>query len=129
MPRSRLIERLARERGMAMVSLDALTIRRLRRGKGFTFRAANGKYVREPDEIARLRSLAVPPAYIDVRYATDPSAHLQAVGTDAAGRLQYRYHPKWTEVREALKSRRLARIARALPAIRRAVKERCRCRM
>jgi len=104
-----------------MVSLDALTIRRQRCGKGFAFRAADGKCVRAPDEVARLRSLAVPPAYVDVRYAADPSAHLQAVGTDAAGRLQYRYHPKWTEVREGLKARRLARIARALPAIRRKV--------
>jgi DNA topoisomerase-1 len=68
-----------------------------------------------------MKALAVPPAYTDVRYAEDPSAHLQAVGTDAAGRLQYRYHPKWTEVREVLKARRLAGLAKALPDIQRAV--------
>ncbi len=121
MSRSNIVARLAQEKGLAIVSLDALTIRRQRCGKGFTFRAADGKCVRDPAEVKRLRSLAVPPAYVDVRYATDDTAHLQAVGTDAAGRLQYRYHPRWTEVREALKARRLARIARALPAIRRAV--------
>ena len=63
----------------------------------------------------------MPPAYADVRFAADASAHLQAVGTDAAGRLQYRYHPKWTEVREALKARRLAGLARSLPDIERAI--------
>jgi DNA topoisomerase-1 len=121
MPSSRLVENLAKEIGLTIVSLDALTIRRQRCGKGFLFRAADGKCVRDRDELARLRALAVPPAYVDVRYATDPAAHLQAVGTDAAGRLQYRYHPKWTEVREARKARRLARLARALPVIRRSV--------
>lgn len=123
MPRSQLVEHLAREQGLSIVSPEALTIRRQRCGKGFAFRTADGKCVRAPDDVARLRSLAVPPAYVEVRYAADPSAHLQAVGTDAAGRLQYRYHPNWTGVREALKARRLARIARALPTIRRKVKK------
>lgn len=118
---SNIVERLAQEQGLAMISPEQLTIRRQRCGKGFAFRTADGRCLRAPEEVARLRSLAVPPAYVDVRYAADPTAHLQAVGTDAAGRLQYRYHPNWTGVREALKARRLARIARALPAIRRKV--------
>ncbi|HEY6983046.1 MAG TPA: DNA topoisomerase IB [Reyranella sp.] len=84
----------------------------------------NGKIVRDRHELDRLKSLAVPPAYSGVRYAADPLAHLQAIGIDAAGRLQYRYHSKWTEVREALKARRLARLARSLPAIERAVARR-----
>ncbi len=121
MRRSPILEALAREHGLVIVSPEALTIRRLRCGRGFTFRAGDGTCVRDPREAARLRSLAVPPAYVDVRYAADPAAHIQAVGTDAAGRLQYRYHPKWLEVREARKARRLARLARALPQIRRAV--------
>ena len=116
-----LTARLAEERGLRIVGPDELTLRRQRRGKGFVFLHPTGTPVRDRNEIARLRSLAVPPAYVDVRYAADPSAHLQAVGTDAAGRLQYRYHPQWTEVREALKARRLEGLARALPAIRRAV--------
>src|SRR5258708_1391338 len=63
--------------------------------------------------------LAVPSAYQDVLYAADPAAHLQAVGRDAAGRLQYRYHPQWEDVREGRKARRLARLAHALPQVRR----------
>lgn len=119
--RSKLVETLAREKGLTIVAPEALTVRRHRRGTGFTFKLPSGAVLKDRDEIARLKSLAVPPAYTDVRYAADDSAHLQAVGIDAAGRLQYRYHPKWTEVREALKTRRLAGIARALPDIERAV--------
>jgi DNA topoisomerase-1 len=63
----------------------------------------------------------VPPAYEDVLYATDPAAHIQAIGRDAAGRLQYRYHPEWEKVREARKAERLSRLAEALPRIRRSV--------
>ncbi len=121
MRQSKVITALAAEKGLIIVGPEALTLRRIRCGKGFAFRTATGGSVRKETDVARLRSLAMPPAYIDVRYATDPAAHLQAVGTDAAGRLQYRYHPKWTEVREALKARRLGRIARSLPAIRRAI--------
>ena len=69
----------------------------------------------------RLARLAVPPAYKDVVYAADPAAHLQAIGRDAAGRLQYRYHPQWDHVREMRKARRLARLADALPQVRRSV--------
>ena len=71
--------------------------------------------------ITRLARLAVPPAYQDVLYAKDPAAHLQAIGRDAAGRLQYRYHPEWEKVREIRKARRLAALADVLPRIRRSV--------
>jgi len=117
----KFVETVAGEKGLTIVGPEALTVRRQRRGTGFCFRLASGALLRDRREIARLKSLAVPPAYADVRYAADPSAHLQAVGTDAAGRLQYRYHPRWTEVREALKSRHLAGLAKALPDIQRAV--------
>ena len=121
MRQSKVIAALAAEKGLILVGPEALTVRRIRCGKGFAFRTATGSPVRKDADVARFRSLAMPPAYVDVRYATDPAAHLQGVGTDAAGRLQYRYHPKWTEVREALKARRLGRIARSLPAIKRAI--------
>ncbi len=65
--------------------------------------------------------MAVPPAYRDVRYSADPSSHLQAIGIDAAGRLQYRYHADWEKVREQRKAHRLARLVGALPKIRRKV--------
>ena len=63
----------------------------------------------------------MPPAYEEVLYATDPRAHIQAIGRDAAGRLQYRYHADWEKVREQRKARRLQRLVEALPRIRRAV--------
>ncbi len=116
-----VVARLAEEKGLVIVSPEALTLRRQRCGKGFSFVTRTGAVVRDAGEIRRLKALAVPPAYVNVRFAADQAAHLQAVGEDAAGRLQYRYHPKWTEVREVLKARRLAGLAKALPAIRRAV--------
>ena len=69
----------------------------------------------------RLQQLAVPPAYKDVFYAADPKAHLQAVGRDMAGRLQYRYHPDWEKIREICKAQRLANLVEVLPRIRRAI--------
>jgi DNA topoisomerase-1 len=65
--------------------------------------------------------MAVPPAYREVRYSADPNSHLQAVGRDAAGRLQYRYHADWEKVREQRKAHRLAKLVGALPKIRRKV--------
>ncbi len=67
--------------------------------------------------------MAVPPAYVEVRYAPDPTFHLQAVGRDAAGRLQYRYHADWAKVRERRKAHRLETLVAALPKIRRAVSQ------
>lgn len=99
-----------------------LVLRRQRSGKGFRFVDAEGKTIKNSETIARLKSLAMPPAYINVRYAADPLLHLQAVGEDAAGRLQYRYHPNWLQVREGLKARKLENIAKTLPLITRAVR-------
>jgi DNA topoisomerase I len=99
----------------------ALTIQRRRCGGGFTYHAANGRRVRDPRIVKRLARLAVPPAYVDVAYAADDSAPLQAMGRDAAGRWQYRYHPDWERRRERRKSRHLARLIEALPRIRRHV--------
>lgn len=118
-----LVQSLAKELGLAIVGLGELTLQRRRCGKGFVYCTSAGRLVRDRQQITRLKSLAVPPAYTEVRFANDPSAHLQAVGIDAAGRLQYRYHPKWTDVREAIKARRLSRLCRSLPAIRRAVEK------
>src|SRR5205085_6848661 len=90
-------------------------------GDKFTFVSANGRTIRDERTRARLKRLAVPPAYADVLFAADPRAHIQAIGRDAAGRLQYRYHPDWEKVRERRKARRLQRLVEALPRIRRAV--------
>lgn len=84
---------LAKRLGLRHVSRDKLTIRRVRRGKGWSYLRASGRVIRDASTVKRLARLAVPPAYEAVVYADDPAAHLQAVGRDAAGRLQYRYHP------------------------------------
>jgi DNA topoisomerase-1 len=94
-------------------------IRRLRCGSGFTYRHATGRPVRDAATLKRIRSLVLPPAWRDVRVARDPLAHLQAVGRDAAGRLQYRYHPTWAGVRDSTKYHRMLDFAKALPGIRR----------
>ncbi len=113
--------KLARQLKLKYTTADALTIKRQKRGTGFTYLSPAGKPIRKPDLLARLKSLAVPPAYVDVLFAEDERAHLQATGRDAAGRLQYRYHPEWQKVREIRKARRLARLAELLPRIRRSV--------
>jgi DNA topoisomerase-1 len=112
---------MAKLHGLRPASARGLTIRRRRCGKGWCYLRSDGAVIRDRQTIARLARLAVPPAYEDVRYAGDPAAHLQATGRDAAGRLQYRYHPEWEKVREARKARRLAALAEVLPRIRRSV--------
>jgi Bacterial DNA topoisomerase IB, N-terminal domain len=74
---------VARRLGLCYVDQDELTWRRTRRGKRFSYLRQDGSIIRHPVTIHRLAGLAVPPAYDDVRYATDPAAHLQAVGRDA----------------------------------------------
>ncbi len=112
---------MARRLGLRLVAGDALCIRRRRRGKGWSYLDAAGRVIRDPATVRRLAGLAVPPAYAEVLYAEDARAHLQAVGRDAAGRLQYRYHPDWEKVRELRKARRLARLAGVLPRIHRSI--------
>src|SRR6185437_3763095 len=115
------VEALARELGLKLGDQNELTIRRIKRGKGYSFVRANGTAIRHAGTIRRLNSMAVPPAYAQVRYSPDPNSHLQAVGRDAAGRLQYRYHADWEKVREHRKAHRLAKLVGALPKIRRHV--------
>src|ERR1700744_5699404 len=112
------VEALARELGLTLGDQNELTIRRIKRGKSYSFVRANGTPIRHVGTIRRLNSMAVPPAYQRVRYSPDPTSHLQAVGIDAAGRLQYRYHADWEKVREQRKAHRLARLVAALPKTR-----------
>ena len=103
------------------MTVEELTWTRRRHGKSFRYFRSDGAPLRSKSEIARLAALAMPPAYEDVRYAADSNAHLQAIGRDAAGRLQYRYHADWEKIRELRKARRLARMVEALPKVRRKV--------
>jgi DNA topoisomerase-1 len=82
---------------------------------------AHGRTVRDSAVLQRIKSLAVPPAWTDVWICPDPRGHVQATGRDARGRKQYRYHPRWREVRDEVKYGRLLQFAAALPALRRRV--------
>ncbi|MCX5580498.1 DNA topoisomerase IB [Kaistia terrae] len=104
--------------GLVMVSGEDLDIRRRRCGTGFIYLDPRGVRIREASVIARIASLSIPPAYTDVRIATRKNAHLQAIGRDAAGRWQHRYHDGWQEVRENRKVERLTLLVAALPKLR-----------
>jgi DNA topoisomerase-1 len=91
--------------------------RKLLRGK-FSYFDPSAQRITDPDEIKRLNALAVPPAYTEVWICADPRGHLQATGRDARGRKQYRYHPRWREVRDADKYSRLRDFGQALPTLR-----------
>jgi DNA topoisomerase IB len=109
----------ARAAGLVYVSDAQPGIRRRRRGSGFEYRDAAGRPVRDPDELKRIRALAVPPAYRDVWICADPAGHLQATGRDARGRKQYRYHPRWRALRDHGKFDRVLSFGAALPKLRR----------
>lgn len=115
------IRKLAKRFHLHLVCPDQLKITRRRAGEGFAFYSPSGRHIANEKIVARLSALAVPPAYEDVHYAQDPRAHIQAIGRDAAGRLQYRYHPDWERVREARKSEHLHSLIQVLPKIRRSV--------
>jgi DNA topoisomerase IB len=93
-------------------------IRRRRRGKGFEYLDDDGRRVTEPSVLERVRELAIPPAWEEVWICPWPMGHIQATGTDAAGRKQYRYHDKWRERRDAEKFEEMIDFARALPRLR-----------
>jgi len=94
-------------------------IRRLRSGKGFRYIGAHGQAIRRADIVARIRALAIPPAWTDVWICPDARGHLQATGRDAKGRKQYRYHADWRVTRDETKFDRMQAFARALPVLRR----------
>ena len=91
---------------------------RARAGKGFTYRDARGRTIRDASQLARIRSLAIPPAWTDVWISPAATGHIQATGRDAKGRKQYRYHPRWRTARDETKYQRLMAFARLLPRIR-----------
>ena len=108
----------AKVAGLRYVSDDAPGIRRLKRGDGFRYVDGDGKAIRDRETLARIRTLAMPPAYENVWICADASGHLQATGIDARGRKQYRYHARWREVRDETKYTRMLAFGAALPQIR-----------
>ena len=93
-------------------------IRRVRRGKGFSYEWQDGSKVVDPDTLTRIKDLVLPPAWEDVWICPHPRGHIQALGTDAAGRRQYRYHDEWRVQRDAEKHTRVLMFAKRLPAAR-----------
>jgi DNA topoisomerase-1 len=98
-------------------------IRRVRRGKGFGYVYPDGSKVTDPDTLERIKALVLPPAWEDVWICAFPQGHIQALGTDAAGRRQYRYHDEWRAQRDAAKHDRVLDFARKLPTARETVRE------
>lgn len=90
-------------------------------GRGFTYVSANGRRITSEKQLGRIAALAVPPAWQHVWIASDPRAHIQATGVDAAGRTQYIYHPRWRELRDDEKFIRSLAFAQRLPIMRRIV--------
>ncbi|MDO9356764.1 MAG: hypothetical protein Q7T55_23910, partial [Solirubrobacteraceae bacterium] len=112
----------AAPRGLVYVSDETPGIRRLKRGDGFAYQRPDGKPLRDAEELARIRQLAIPPAYSQVWICPKPNGHLQATGRDARGRKQYRYHAKWRVARDSTKFDRMLDFGAALPRIRTRVK-------
>jgi DNA topoisomerase-1 len=104
--------------GLRYVSDSQAGITRRRTGRGFSYRGLDGERVGDMDTLRRIRSLAIPPAWTDVWICPNPRGHLQATGRDARGRKQYRYHPRWREVRDETKYDRMMAFGTSLPAIR-----------
>jgi len=104
--------------GLVYVNPDMPGIRRLKQGERFRYRDAQGRWIRDPDELSRIRMLAIPPAYTDVWICPLPNGHLQATGIDARGRKQYRYHADWRLFKDETKFERLEAFGLALPRIR-----------
>jgi DNA topoisomerase IB len=98
-------------------------LRRQRCGRGFRYLDADDQPVRDRETLARIKALVIPPAWEDVWICAEPGGHIQAVGTDAAGRRQYRYHDLWRERRDRDKHDRVLEFGRMLPRLRDTVSE------
>ncbi len=109
----------AREASLRYVSDAKPGLRRVAAKAGFRYLNAEGKAIRDRETLARIRALAIPPAYRDVWICPFADGHLQAIGRDDRGRKQYRYHARWREVRDGAKYGRMVEFARALPKLRR----------
>jgi DNA topoisomerase-1 len=116
-------KKLCRRHGLTYVETTELHLRRRRCGKGFSYIDGNGHAIRDKALKARLARLAIPPAWTDVCISGDERAHIQAIGRDAEGRLQYRYHPDWDKARSETKAHRLLRLGSSLPHLRSAVRK------
>jgi DNA topoisomerase I len=104
--------------GLIRVDPASPGLSRRRRGRGWSFTDCDGAPITDPELIARIKSLAIPPAWQDVWICPDPEGHIQAIGTDAAGRRQYRYHEEWRRRRDMEKHDRVLTLGRKLADVR-----------
>lgn len=110
-------------RRLKSVTRDDLVVRRVRHGRGYAYQTADGKPWPAGELRTRALHLGIPPAWTNVQVAPEPQMHIQACGVDAAGRVQYIYHPDWEARRARKKQKQLALLTAALPRIRREVNE------
>ena len=108
----------AKGAGLRYVSDERPGIARQKAARGFRYLAPDGEPIRDERTLARIKALAIPPAWTDVWICPDPRGHVQATGRDAKGRKQYRYHPRWREVRDETKYTRLIAFGQSLPRLR-----------
>ena len=111
-------EESAKAVGLTYISSNQIGIHRKRNGNHFIYCTNDGHVLRDAKMLARIKSLAIPPAWTEVWICRDPNGHLQATGRDARRRKQHRYHPRWREVRDSNKYGKMVSFAKALPAIR-----------
>src|SRR3954452_5895563 len=114
-------EKSAAVAGLRYVSETGPGISRKGAGKGFVYLGPDGKPINDKKTLNRIRSLVIPPAWTSVWICPDPNGHIQAIGWDAKGRKQYRYHPAYRAARDLVKFDRMQAFGRALPRIRRIV--------
>ncbi|MEO7414018.1 MAG: DNA topoisomerase IB, partial [Opitutaceae bacterium] len=111
----------AKEAGLRYVSDESPGIARAKAGRNFLFRTPNGKRIGEAGTLARIRRLAIPPAWTEVWICSWANGHIQATGRDVRRRKQYRYHEHWRAARDENKYERMIAFGRALPKIRRRI--------
>jgi DNA topoisomerase-1 len=109
------------EEGLRYVSDATPGYRRKRTSTSFSYYDKDGKRITNPDIVGRIKSIGIPPAYDFVWICPSPNGHIQATGLDARGRKQYRYHPKWRELRDQSKHEHVMEFAAALPGLRKRV--------
>lgn len=116
-------EHSARSAGLRYVSDRSPGFRRLRAGQNFKYLDVDGKRIVDPETLAHIKSLAIPPAWQDVWICRWKNGHIQATGRDAKGRKQYRYHKRWAKVRDEVKYERMINFGKALPGLREKIEE------
>jgi DNA topoisomerase-1 len=109
---------VAEAAGLAYVTDAVPGITRERTGGGWLYRRADGTAITDPDERAWIDAIGIPPAWTRVWISPTPDGHLLATGRDSRGRKQYRYHPRWSQVRDGTKFERMGRFGAALPGVR-----------